>query len=76
MISMRSYLPDDFTDVKEILEEAEHFDEVWDSEENLKSILQKEPESIIVAVDGERVIGAVYIIFFGANVAWGLSSGS
>lgn len=70
MISVRPYARKDYRSVKEILKEAGHYDDLWDSEENISGIVLKDPESILVAVDSNRIVGVLYIVLFGANVAW------
>ena len=69
MIIIQSYLKENYNSVKEILKEAESFDELWDSEENVTGMIEKDKESVLVAMDEDKVVGVLYIIFFGTKVA-------
>ncbi len=70
MINIRNYQKTDYQQVKAILQEANLFDEVWDSEENLSGMIEKDPQSIIVAVDKNIIIGQVIIIPYGSKIEY------
>lgn len=70
MIKIRSYRKIDYSAVKAILQEANLFNEVWDSEANLSGMIEKDPQSIIVAVNDKSVVGNVFIIRYGSKIAW------
>ena len=69
MIKFRNYLAADYTYVKEILEEAEMFYENWHSEENLNSMIAKDPELVQVAFQ-DRIVGCILIVPLGVKVAY------
>ncbi len=62
MIEIRFYNNSDYDAVKQVLQEADLFDETWEAPENLARKIEKDKESILVAADGERVIGCVFIV--------------
>jgi ribosomal protein S18 acetylase RimI-like enzyme len=70
MIRIRKYLENDYRDVSMILKEAELFDPVWDSEENIQDMIQKDPESVIVAVANNNVVGNLFIIYYGPKLQY------
>jgi hypothetical protein len=43
MIKLRNYKKTDYLSVKAILQEANLFNDVWDSEENLAGMVKKTP---------------------------------
>jgi ribosomal protein S18 acetylase RimI-like enzyme len=69
MIKFRNYLPEDYPSVKEILQEAGLFYESWHSEENLNSMIKKDPELVQVAFQ-DKVIGCMLIVPLGVKVAY------
>ena len=70
MAILRNYRRADYYAVKAILQEADLFDEVWDSEENLAGMIKRNPDSIILAEDHGSVVGNLYIIPHGPDVAY------
>lgn len=62
MITIRQYQNSDYLKLKELLTDAELFDGTWESEENLKGMRS------ILAVDGDRIVGNVFVIPYGATV--------
>ena len=60
-ISTRSYLTTDYPQMKSLLEGAKLFYGAIDSEPHLTYVIEKDPESIIVALRKERIIGTVSI---------------
>ena len=69
MISIRNYTNDDYQGVKALLQEADLFASTWDSQENLKGMILQDRESILVAVEGNVIVGNIFIIPFGPKVA-------
>lgn len=69
MITIRNYTDDDYQGVKALLQEADLFASTWDSQENLKGMVLKDPESVLVAVDGNVIVGNIFITPFGTKVA-------
>ena len=61
-MEIRNYNPSNYREVREILEAGKLFYEVCDSEKNLERKIQKEPDSILVAVEDGRVVGTAFII--------------
>ena len=71
MVKIRNYKVNDYPKVKEILEEANLFDKVWDSEENLSGKIKNDPESILVATtDNDVVVGNVLIVSYGPKLKY------
>ena len=52
-----------------ILQEADMFDPVWDSKNNLNSMIKKNPRSILVATANNEVIGNIIISSHGQKVS-------
>ena len=70
MIKIRNYSPKDYESVKQILQEADLFDKVWDSEENLSGMISKNPQSILVAEENGKIVANVFLISYGLQVSW------
>lgn len=70
MIKLRNYQNPDYPFVKEILQEAGLFDKTWDSEENLAGMIAQDSEAIIVAVEGNTVVGNVLLVPYGPKVIY------
>ena len=70
MIKLRNYQKSDYLLVKKILQEAKLFDETWDSKENFAGMTAKAPETIIVAVDKNKVVGNMLLIPYGPKVIY------
>lgn len=68
MVTIRSYRSSDYPTVKKLLEEAEFYNNLWDSKENLVGIIEN--NAILVAEENGNVIGSMYIIYFGKKVAY------
>ncbi len=62
MAEIRSYTPSDYKEVKKILELGDLFWEVSDTVEEFRSKIQRDPESILVAVEDGRVVGVQFIV--------------
>lgn len=60
-IKIRSYLPTDYAQVKQILKEHDMYWEPLDLEERWAAKIKRDPESIIVATKVHQVIGTVMI---------------
>lgn len=69
-VKIRNYTDTDYTDIVEILKEADLFDAVWDSQANLNSITKSNPHSILVAVEQDKVIGNIIIVTYGKKVSY------
>ena len=70
MIKIRNYQKKDYSQVASILKEADLYDEVWDSEDNLSGMNDKDSESIIVAELDDLVVGNLFIIPYGNKVSY------
>jgi ribosomal protein S18 acetylase RimI-like enzyme len=66
----RNYTNDDYPEIVTILKDSDLFDEVWDSEDNLKSFISKNPQSILVAEEQGKVVGNIIIIPYGKKVSY------
>ncbi|HSX09868.1 MAG TPA: GNAT family N-acetyltransferase [Candidatus Saccharimonadales bacterium] len=61
-VTFRNYGKDDYSSVKEILIEGSLYDETWDSEDALEKRISEKPDSIVLAVLDNRVVGCVYLV--------------
>lgn len=66
-MQIRDYSPLDFDEVVSILKEADLYDEIWDSKENILGLAKS--GKILIAQENNKQIGVVYIINFGTKVA-------
>ncbi|MCR4284836.1 MAG: GNAT family N-acetyltransferase [archaeon] len=74
MSKITFYKEGDYKCVKNILQESNLYDKTWEAEENLKRKINRDPESILVAKEGEKIIGCVFIVEDGWNgFIWRLS---
>ena len=56
-----------YEEVIKILQEGNLYDETWEARENLKRKIERDPQSILVAVDNNTIIGCVFIVEDGWN---------
>lgn len=70
MVKIRFYRKLDYHQVEAILKEVDLYDKVWDSEENLAGMIDKDPQSILVAEENNRIIGNIFISPYGSKVAY------
>lgn len=68
MIAVRNYLPSDYPQVQSILQSSDMYDEVWDSEANLSSIIKANPQAIQVAEENGHIVGVILIDSHGEKV--------
>ena len=61
-VTIRNYNKEDYFSVKEMLVEGGLFDETWDAEKSLEKRIEEKPDSIIVAIFENCVIGCVYLV--------------
>lgn len=61
-MNIRPYQDSDYEEIKDILQSGGHFDEVWDSRVHYSNKIQKDPMSILVAVEENEIIGCQLII--------------
>jgi ribosomal protein S18 acetylase RimI-like enzyme len=62
VVTMRPYIPKDYPGVMEVLKDGGLYDQEMDSEMRFNNKVAKSAESILVAHDGEKVIGCIIII--------------
>lgn len=62
MITIRNYQAEDYPKLKQLLMSAELYDATWESEDNLKGMRS------ILALDGDKIVGNVFIVPYGATV--------
>lgn len=70
MLLIRKYKEGDYKQVEENLREAGLFDETWDSEKNVNGMVAKDPGSIIVAEEAEKVVGSVFLVYQGPKLVY------
>lgn len=69
-MKIRNYNSNDYSEIASILKESNLFDDVWDSEDNLNSLISKNSKSILVAEEKGKVIGNIFIIRHGKEVSY------
>lgn len=69
-MKIRNYYNNDYTEIVSILKDSDLFDDVWDSEDNLNSIISKNSKSILVAEEKGKIIGNILIIRYGKGVSY------
>lgn len=69
-MEIRNYNNNDYPEVAFILKDSDLFDDIWDSEDNLNSLISKNPQSILIAEEEGKVIGNIFIIPFGRKVSY------
>ena len=67
MVKIDFYKDEFYDEVKKILQEAELYDETWEARENLKRKIERDPQSILIAVDENKIVGCVFIVEDGWN---------
>jgi hypothetical protein len=70
MITIRGFIESDYSELISILKEENLFDITWDSLENIKGILTYDPQSVLIALNNNKVIGSLFIVPYGAKVAY------
>ena len=61
MVNIDFYKNKFYDEVKRILQETELYYRPCDLKENLKRKIERDPQSILVAIDGNQIIGCVFI---------------
>jgi len=67
MVTIKFYKDDFYADVKQILKESNLYDETWETKDHLKHKIERDPQSILIAVDNNKIIGCVFIVEDGWN---------
>jgi ribosomal protein S18 acetylase RimI-like enzyme len=67
MVSIVFYNDGFYGEVVRILRESGMYDEEWEKRGHLKNKIRRDPESILVAVDGKKTVGCVFIAEDGWN---------
>src|SRR3989344_2311218 len=67
MVLIKFYKDSFYEGLKQVLEECDLYDPVWDDRKNLKRKIERDPQSILIAEDAGRVIGCVFIVEDGWN---------
>ncbi len=62
MAEIRAYQVSDYQEVREVLERGNLHWELSDNEQALERKILERPDSIWVAVEGERVVGTQFIV--------------
>ena len=70
MVTIRTYQHTDYPQVITLLQEADLYADTGESEENLASMVKANPESILVAVDQDKIVGNIFVIPYGANISF------
>lgn len=61
-MKIRPYQDNDYEEVKNILQQGGHFDDVWDSRSHWKAKSENDKNSIIIAEHENEIIGCILII--------------
>lgn len=67
MVSIKFYEDRLYEEVIKILKECELYDETWETRQNLKHKIERDSESILVALNDKKVVGCVFIMEDGWN---------
>jgi len=67
MVMIDFYKDDFYDEVKQILQEANLYDETWEARENLKRKIERDPQSILIANEDDSIVGCVFIVEDGWN---------
>lgn len=62
VIQIRSYNPGDYSSVKQLYEDSGWFDGETDAEERLKAKSERDPQSLLIAINPDDVVGTVSLI--------------
>ena len=74
MVLIRYYKDSDYKDVKQALKEGKLYDDIWENRKNLRRKIKRDPESIFLAINDNKIIGCVFIVEDGWNAfIWRLS---
>ena len=74
MVLIRYYKDSDYKDVKQTLKEGKLYDDIWENRKNLKRKIKRDPKSILLAINDNKIIGCVFIVEDGWNAfIWRLS---
>ena len=74
MVLIRYYKDSDYKDVKQTLKEGKLYDDIWENRKNLRRKIKRDPESIFLAINDNKIIGCVFIVEDGWNAfIWRLS---
>lgn len=68
-LTIRQYTPDDYPELAALYKETEKFDPETDAEWKINRKSQRDPESLLIAMDGEKMVGSVSLLEDG-RVAW------
>lgn len=64
-IQIRSYKPDDYPKLRELYKKAGWFDDSVDSKNRVNTQIRKDPNSILVAVSGNKIVGTLTLLATG-----------
>ena len=67
MVLIKFYKDSFYEGLKQVLEECDLYDPVWEDRKNLKRKIERDPQSILIAEDAGVVIGCVFIVEDGWN---------
>jgi ribosomal protein S18 acetylase RimI-like enzyme len=70
MLKIQEFDPKYLTNIIEIIKDVGIYDETWDSEENILSMVKNNKESIFLALIDSEVAGLIQIVPYGQKVSW------
>lgn len=74
MITLGYYRPELYSELVAVLTSCNLYDEPWETEKNLRLKIERDPESIIVALDDVKLIGCVFVVVDGwVGMVWRLA---
>ena len=74
MILIQYYKDTDYEETNQTLQEGGLYDDVWEDRGNLKRKIERDPESILLATDSDKIVGCVFVVEDGWNAfIWRLS---
>lgn len=64
-MTLRFYTTSDYVKLRTVYEQSGWFDPETDAEEKLKKQIEKDPESILLTIDNDTIVGTVTLLFTG-----------
>jgi ribosomal protein S18 acetylase RimI-like enzyme len=61
-MNIRSYRDEDYDEIKIILQQGGHFDDVWDSRLHWKAKIENDKNSILIAENENEILGCILIL--------------
>lgn len=70
MVTIRPYTTADYDQLVILLQEADLFASTWESKENLESMIQGNPNAVLVGVDGDTIVASIFSLPYGKKITF------